>query len=171
MPQPVRLSAAVWACISALAAVPLVGAYLSEFAFLVVRLSNIVFSWFVHLICVTFPQTMRAVLMSRIRAELPPGHERHFNPPYNPWEQRSVHLVFLCFIHLFHLRALRVGVSDLWLVNSHFVIYIYICLFLSLFPTSFPSQTARTHNSPPPPPIQRQQRVHVPRRRLLQAPA
>jgi cation diffusion facilitator CzcD-associated flavoprotein CzcO len=40
--------------------------------------------------CQRFPKTARRILLHHVKSQLPKGYDvkKHFNPPYNPWDQR-----------------------------------------------------------------------------------
>ncbi len=54
-----------------------------------IRTRNILFSMGIYQLCQKAPQTMRRLLLQRIKRLLPNADDiRHFSPSYNPWDQR-----------------------------------------------------------------------------------
>lgn len=54
-----------------------------------IRTRNILFSMGIYQLCQHAPETMRHLLLQRIKGLLPhPDDIKHFSPSYNPWDQR-----------------------------------------------------------------------------------
>ncbi|KAI2631939.1 hypothetical protein GGR54DRAFT_581500 [Hypoxylon sp. NC1633] len=74
------------------------------------RLSFLIWSRFIWLFCQAFPDLARKRLRKGLEKELPPhiGYDPHFNPRYNPWDQR------VCLTPNAALfRSLRSGKADI----------------------------------------------------------
>lgn len=58
--------------------------------FRLARAKNILRQHLIYTFCQRHPRTARALILALTRRLLPPGFpvERHFNPPYGPWDQR-----------------------------------------------------------------------------------
>jgi monooxygenase len=61
-----------------------------SWAFQAVRLKNIIYSMFVFQYAKRKPDSTRGAIMALARRDLPKGYDvkKHFNPKYNPWDQR-----------------------------------------------------------------------------------
>ena len=61
-----------------------------KWAYALTRLRNTVWQQFIYRRSRTHPQHLRAKLLERVRKELGPDYDvdTHFNPRYNPWDQR-----------------------------------------------------------------------------------
>jgi len=82
----------------------------ARLAYTVVRWKNVLISWFLYHRSRTAPEKMKHWMMDLAQKSLGPDYDvaRHFNPRYNPWDQR------LCFIpdgDLF--RAIRSGKASM----------------------------------------------------------
>ncbi|OBF39260.1 FAD-containing monooxygenase EthA [Mycolicibacterium peregrinum] len=58
--------------------------------YLATRWKNVLIDWLVVELMTRFPKTARRVIRHLNMKQLPPGFDvdRHFNPPYDPWDQR-----------------------------------------------------------------------------------
>lgn len=61
-----------------------------KLAYRLIRRKNVILSRLMWLFCQKFPKLARKLIISGIRKQLPPDFDvdTHFNPPYNPWDQR-----------------------------------------------------------------------------------
>lgn len=78
-------------------------------AYAITRLRNTTFQQIVYQRTRTHPEKVRAILLEQIRKELPEGFDidRHFTPPYDPWDQR------LCLVpNSDFFRAIKAGKVD-----------------------------------------------------------
>ena len=78
-------------------------------AYAITRLRNITFQQIAYKRTRTKPDRVRAFLLDQVRKELPDGFDvdKHFTPPYNPWDQR------LCLVPNSDLfRAIKAGKVD-----------------------------------------------------------
>jgi len=59
-------------------------------AYVITRWKNVLLQSAFYRLCKRFPGRMKALVMRETRKALPPGFdvEKHFNPKYNPWDQR-----------------------------------------------------------------------------------
>ena len=79
-------------------------------AYAITRLRNTTFQQIVYQRTRTHPEKVRAILLEQIRKELPEGFDidRHFTPPYDPWDQR------LCLVpNSDFFRAIKAGKVDI----------------------------------------------------------
>jgi len=78
-------------------------------AYAITRLRNTTFQQIAYKRTRTKPDRVRAFLLDQVRKELPDGFDvdKHFTPPYNPWDQR------LCLVPNSDLfRAIKAGKVD-----------------------------------------------------------
>jgi monooxygenase len=78
-------------------------------AYTVVRWKNVVRQAAVYGACRKWPNRMRRICLGMVKRQLPEGYDfrKHFNPHYNPWDQR------LCLVPSGDLfRAIRHGQAD-----------------------------------------------------------
>ncbi|MET0995160.1 MAG: NAD(P)/FAD-dependent oxidoreductase, partial [Mycobacterium sp.] len=78
-------------------------------AYAAIRWKNVLQQSVVYQACRRLPQRMRKTLMGMVKRQLPEGYDvdKHFNPRYNPWDQR------LCLVPNGDLfRAIRHGSVD-----------------------------------------------------------
>ena len=59
-------------------------------AYAITRWKNVLLQSGFYRLCKRFPGRMKALLVKTMRKALPPGYDvdKHFNPKYNPWDQR-----------------------------------------------------------------------------------
>jgi len=61
-----------------------------KLAYAMIRTKNVLYHMFVYNLSRKRPAILRKRLLAMVKKELPQGYdvERHFTPPYNPWDQR-----------------------------------------------------------------------------------